>query len=110
MMGHKPVLTDINTDPRYPNGTDTLLLSIFDEGGMDKMGKDEDRDADLYFKIPEAVAMNIKTNYVPPKPTDTTTPTTPTTHENTDQSTGEQSASDSDSGSGGGCFISASII
>jgi len=107
MMGHQPVLTDINTDPRYPAGTDTLLLSIFDEGGMDKMGKDEDRDADLYFKIPEAVAMNIKANYVPPKPTDTTTPTT---HENTDQSTGEQSASNSDSGSGGGCFISASII
>jgi 3',5'-cyclic AMP phosphodiesterase CpdA len=104
MMGHQPVLTDINTDPRYPDGTDTILLTIFDEGGMENMGMDEDRDADLYFKIPDAVATNIKANYVPPKPTDTATP------ENTVQQSGEQAASDSDSSSGGMCFITASVI
>ena len=101
MMGHDPVLTDINIDPRYPDGTDTILLSIFDDGGMGNAGDKEDRDADLYFKIPEAVAANIIANYVPPADeTDTSE----------DSITSAEAASDSDSGSGGGCFISTAIL
>jgi 3',5'-cyclic AMP phosphodiesterase CpdA len=101
MMGHAPVLTDIDTDPRYPDGTDTILLSIFDEGGMDNAGNEGDRDTDLYFKIPEAVAANIMANYEPPA-TETNT--------SEDAITSAEAASDSDSGSGGGCFISTSVL
>ncbi len=101
MMGHDPVLTDINIDPRYPDGTDTILLSIFDEGGMGNAGDENDRNVDLYFRIPEAVAMNIIANYVPPAyETDTSEVA----------SASAEASSDSDSSSSGACFISTAVL
>jgi len=101
MMGHDPVLTDINIDPRYPDGTDTILLSIFDEGGMGNAGDKEDRDVDLYFKIPVAVAANIMANYVQPAAE---------TNTSEDATASAGASSDSDSGSSGACFISTAVI
>ncbi len=100
IKGHQPVYTT-TYDPRYPVGTDTYYLSLFEEGNMDHRGEDTDRDADLYFKIPDAVAANIKANYVPPT-------NTATTSENATQSA--EAASDSGSSSGGGCFISTAVL
>jgi hypothetical protein len=65
MFGHDPVYT-VSEDPRYPVGTDTMMLALFDSGSTNGAGKDADRDTELYFTMPVEVALNIKANYVPP--------------------------------------------
>jgi len=101
MISHDDVFTS-SDDKRYSKGTNVLNLALLEIAALIHIGNPEDRDANLYFKIPAKVAANIKECYK--KAVEDKTSTTPETTQET-----PAEASDSSSG-GSNCFISSAAV